>query len=416
MFMKRKSVAFSVLILLCICGLFAEGKQEEKENGEITLKMIAPWSDDELEGFLPVLEAFESENPNINVEYRTGRAEDVATMLLTQFSINKTPADVIDIAWSWFIKQEAGKGNILSLNDVINANDYREGSMSPVTINNQFFGVPSVGGLTVPEYNASLYRENGLKELRSLNTWEEWIETFDTLMKLPTVKSAFGSGGGIGYTNTSVIETILLTYGDRELYMDLVEGKESWISDRVLNIMRENLLPLLQEGYFGEPEEISAVREAMWNKEYAVFIGGTTDSLRFNEPPGDWAICTFPGQKSVTMWTDYWFAPKYTEHPEESKKLIQFLATTGQSIQIKGGGRIASYTKVEKENYPPQEQMCLDVIDGLSVVPDIDDVIGGEFQVVMWDQLKLLWAEPTEDTLKFVFSNMQNASEETLKK
>jgi multiple sugar transport system substrate-binding protein len=114
------------------------------------------------------------------------------------------------------------------------------------------------------------------------------------------------------------------------------------------------------------------------------------------------------------MWTDYWFIPAYTEHPEEAKKLLAFLATEGQAIQVKGGGRIATYTNVPLTNYPEQEQMIMEVVGKNGIVPDMDDTIGGKFQTVMWDQLKLLWSEPTDATLNSVLDTIESAAKETL--
>jgi len=208
----------------------------------------------------------------------------------------------------------------------------------------------------------------------------------------------------------------LLTFGGEELYNGLIDGSISWESTPVKSIFRKYLLPLLQDGTFGEPEETSAVTENMWKGKYGFFVGGTTDSLRFNNPPGDYSVFLLPGQKAVSFWTDYWFIPAYTKYPNEAKKLLQFLATEGQAIQIKGGGRIATYNKVPESNYPLQEQMILKVLGQAAIAPDIDDTIGGKFQTVMWDQLKLLWANPTDAVLNQVLAAMEKAAKQTLGK
>ena len=96
-----KNVSLSVLLLLLIAlpvpTAFAGGSQESSNNA-VTLQMMAPWADKELEGFKPVLAKFEELNPGIKVEYRTGKPEDTATILTTQFSVKKTPVDIVDTA------------------------------------------------------------------------------------------------------------------------------------------------------------------------------------------------------------------------------------------------------------------------------------------------------------------------------
>lgn len=392
-------------------ALFATGAKESV----VTLKMIAPWADKELVGFKPVLARFEELNPNIKVEYRTGAPEDTQTMLATQFSVKKTPADIIDTSFSWFIAQQALKGNVLAIDDAVKVSDYRPGTLNDFIVKGKLYGVSSIGGLDIVEFNAGLFRDNNLTDPRDVKTWDEFVALCKAVAKAPGVKAAFGTGGGVGWTNTTVIQTWVNTFGGKAMYDGLTNGTISWQDPQVKALLSTYLLPLLQQGFWGEPGDVSAVTQAMWNKEYGFFVGGTTDSLRFRDPPGDWGVTLLPGQKAISMWSDFWFIPAYTEHPKEAKKLLQFLATEGQSIQIKGGGRIATYLNVPAANYPAQEQMILKVIgSGVAIDPDLDDTVGGKFQSTEFDQLKLLWTNPTNETLDSVLAAMQAASVETI--
>jgi len=386
-------------------GVFAEDV--------VTLKMIAPWADKELEGFKPVLARFEQLNPGIKVEYRTGKPEDTATQLSTQFSVKKTPADIIDTAWPWYIAQEGAKGNLLALDTAVTPSDFRPGSLDQLTVRGKVYGVPSIGGLDIAEFNASLYKKNGLADPRSVKSWSELLDLLKKVGALKGVKAPIGTGGGVGWTNTTVVQIWLLTFGNKDLYNDLISGKAKWTDPQVKDIFSKFLLPLLSNKTFGEPEENAAVTQGMWDGKYGMFMGGTTDSLRFNNPPGDYAVTLLPGQKAVSMWSDFWFVPAYTQHPKEALKLLQFLSSEGQAIQVKGGGRIATNLKVPVSAYPAQEQMILKVLGSVAVVPDIDDTIGGKFQTIMWDQLKLLWAKPTDTTLTSVLTAMEAAAVET---
>jgi ABC-type glycerol-3-phosphate transport system substrate-binding protein len=411
--MKRTWIVLFLGLALILVGgsTFANGAKESV----VTLNMMAPWADKELEGFKPVLARFEELNPGIKVEYRTGKPEDTQTMLATQFSVKKTPADIIDTSFSWFIAQQAAKGNVLAIEDVIKASDYRPGSLNDFQINGKLFGVPSIGGLDIVEYNAALFKDNNLTDPRDVKTWDEFIALCKAVAKVPGVKAAFGTGGGVGWTNTTVIQTWVNTFGGKAMYDGLMNGTISWTDPQVKSLLTTYLLPLLQQGFWGEPGDVSAVTQSMWNKQYGFFVGGTTDSLRFRDPPGAWAVTLLPGQKAISMWSDFWFIPAYTAHPKEAKKLIQFLATEGQSIQIKGGGRIATYVNVPAANYPAQEQMILKVIgSGVAIDPDLDDTVGGKFQSTEFDQLKLLWSNPKSDTLDSVLAALQAASVETL--
>jgi multiple sugar transport system substrate-binding protein len=374
---------------------------------------MAPWAEGELEGFMPVLEAFMEQNPNIKVEYRTGRPEDTATMLANQFAIGKTSADIIDTPWSWFIVQQAQAGHIMQMNDVIGTDEFLPGSLKNVSIGDDIYGASSVGGVTIPEYRKSFFADNDLRDPADLTSWAEFIELLDAIAAIEGVQAPIGSGGGVGWSFTSIVEAFIITFGGPEMHIGLSEGSISWIDPSVKEVFTEYLLPLLQQGYFGEPDEYTAVLEAMWSGKHGIYIGDSTDNLSLS-PSDDRAVFTLPGQEAVVLWNDFWYVPKYTEHPEEAKKLFRFLATEGQKIQIANGGRIGTYAAIPLEMYPQSEREVFEVIKDKIVLPDMDDTIGGKFQTVIWDQLGLLWSNPTERTLDGILLTLQQASEETL--
>ncbi|MCW4027256.1 MAG: ABC transporter substrate-binding protein, partial [Candidatus Bathyarchaeota archaeon] len=93
---------------------------------------------------------------------------------------------------------------------------------------------------------------------------------------------------------------------------------------------------------------------------------------------------------------DFFFIPVYTEHPEEAKQLAEFLSSVeGQRIQVAEGGHIATAKDVPLDEYPAVDREVAGLMEGKEIVRDLDDSIGGEFQATFWDQLKLLWVDPT---------------------
>ncbi len=410
----RKLMVIGVTLMLCTAMIFAGGATETTETaGPVVLTVMAPWAEGELEGFMPVLEAFEAQNPDIKVEYRTGRPEDTATMLSNQFAIGKTSADVIDTPWSWYIVQQAQAGHVMQMNDVISTDEFLPGALNNVSIGSAIYGASSVGGVTIPEYRKSFFAENGLKDPASCRTWDEFLDLLDAIAAVEGVQAPLGSGGGIGWSFTSIIEAFLITFGGPEMHTGLTDGSISWLDPKVRAALKDNLLPLLQRGYFGEPDEYTAVLEAMWSGKHGIYIGDSTDNMSLT-PAEDRGVFTMPGQEAVVLWNDFWYVPAYTEHPEEAKRLFKFLATEGQKIQIANGGRIGTYADIPLEMYPASEREVFEVIKDKMVLPDMDDTIGGKFQTVIWDQLGLLWSDPSEKTLDSILQILQDASEETL--
>lgn len=408
--MNKKLLRASI-ILVCI-SLFAVSSVGAEQ---VTLIIMAPWAAEELEGFKAVMEEFEKQNPDITLEYRAGKPEDTATILANQFAIGKSPADVIDTPWQWYILEQAKKGHVMDVSDVINPEDFLPGAVDRVITDGKIYGAPSLGGVTTPEYRKSFFEEHGLKDPKTLASWDEFIALLDEIKKIPGVKAPIGSGGGVGWPFTSVVENWIITFGGPDMHRGLTQGTISWQSPEVKGILKDKLLPLLQNGYFGEPDEFEAVLNAMWQGDHGIYVGDSTDSMSV-APAEDRGIFLFPGQEGIVFWHDYWFMPKYSQHPEEAKRLFEFLATEGQAIQIQSGGRISTYAKVPPEMYPAPEREVFEAIEGKTVLPDMDDTLGGKFQSTIWDQLGLLWANPTEETLDAILAELDKATQETLEK
>ncbi|MFB0514722.1 MAG: ABC transporter substrate-binding protein, partial [Candidatus Bathyarchaeia archaeon] len=76
---------------------------------------------------------------------------------------------------------------------------------------------------------------------------------------------------------------------------------------------------------------------------------------------------------------------------------FKFLASEeAQSIQVGQGGHIATNIHVSLDAYPPVDRRVAEVMEGKEILTDLDDTIGGVFQTTFWDQMKLLWVDPTK--------------------
>ena len=115
------------------------------------------------------------------------------------------------------------------------------------------------------------------------------------------------------------------------------------------------------------------------------------------DDPSDLGVFSLPGCEGLVFAADYFFIPKYTQYPDEAKELFKFLASSeAQRLQVAQGGHIATNTEVTLDSYPEVDRMVANLTVGKTVLPDLDDSIGGEFQATFWDRLKLLWVDPAK--------------------
>jgi multiple sugar transport system substrate-binding protein len=388
--MRRGILLTILLISLLILSSLTPAQQK-------TLTVISGWAGAEMEGFLPVLKAFEQET-GIKVEYKIYRAEDLATLLPAQFSAKTTPGDVI-FMWAWFIKEKAKEGHVLELTNLINEKDFIKGSLDAVKIGNKLYGGVYTGKVKPGFwYRKSFFQKYNLTVPKS---WVSFVSLLGKIKKIPGIKAPIASGDGVGWPLSDVTEHFLATFGGPQLNLDLIAGKVRWTDVKVRSIFENRLVPLLKAGYFGEPTEWTMALQMWWNGDYGLYFMGSWITGMVKDP-SDLGVFSLPGARGIVFGADYLFVPAYTKYPEEAKKLAQFLVTKGQEIQVKQGGHIATNIHVPLSSYPPVDREVANLMKGKIALPDLDDTIGGEFQATFWDQLKLLWVRPerVNDVLK----------------
>ncbi len=357
-----------------------------------TITVIGPWSGNEMDNFLPVPERFEVLS-GVNVEYKVLRAEDLATILPAQFAAGTTPGDVI-FMWSWFIQEKGLDGHVLDVTGLIDEADFSHGALDPVKAGDTLYGGAYTGKVKPGFwYRKSFFAENGLVPP---NTWDEFVVLLENIASIPGIVNPIASGDAVGWPLSDVTEHFLITFGGSQLHRDLTTGTTAWNSSTVRTIFADRLVPLLEDGYFSIPLNWDTVINSWWNGEFGLYFMGSW-IIAMVDNPDDLGVFTLPGADGLVFAADYFFIPVYTEHQEESKELFKFLASEeAQSIQVAQGGHIATNIHVPLDAYPPVDRQVAEVVQGKEVLPDLDDTIGGEFQVTFWDQIKLLWLDPTK--------------------
>ncbi len=380
-----------------------------KEEAEAILKgrivkgkltVIGPWSGDEAKPFMPVLEAF-TKKTGIEVEYRIYRSEDLGPLLPAQFEAKRSLGDVIFMAWPWWIKEKSE--HLVDLTDLTEGIDFL---IDPAAVDGKVYGVPSY--LWVKPgfwYRKSFFEKHGLKPP---TTWDEFLALLDKLAAIPGVKNPIATGDEVGWPISDVTEHFLSTFGGTDLIADLIEGKVKWTDPKVKSIFAERIVPLLEKGYFSDPIEWTSALEMWWSGEYGIYFMGNWITGMV-EDPSDLGVFTLPGAEGVVGGSDWMFIPKYSERVDDAKEFVAFvISKEGMETRCKGGGKLSSRPDISLDVYPPADRAIAEAAGTLKALPDLDDTIGGDWQVAFWDQLKLLWVNPAalDDVLKTLQEKM----------
>jgi multiple sugar transport system substrate-binding protein len=359
-----------------------------------SLVVIGPWSGAEAEPFLAVLKAF-TEKTGVLVEYRVMRAEDIATVFPAQFAAGLTPGDLVFTAWGWWIKEFAG--HMVDLSSEIAGIPF---VTEPIIVEGKAVGVPYVTWVKPGFwYRKSFFAAHNLQEPTN---WTDFIVLLERIETIPGVEKAAASGDGVGWPLSDMTEHFLLTFGGLDLFMGLIEGKVKWESPEVRAVFKAYLLPFL--GYASEPIEWTAALDMWWDGKYGIYFMGNWITGMV-EDPNDLGVFTLPGCKAVVGGTDYMFIPKYSKRVEDARKLLAFLISKeGVALRVSKGGKLSMRADVGPEKYPPAEAALAQAVGALTIAPDMDDTIGGDWQRAFWDQLKLLWVKPEalDDVLRIL--------------
>ncbi len=392
----KRLVLILLILGVAVFTVPATGNQESAPKATVTISV--PWAGAELTQFLPVIAAFEKKE-NVKVKYITYRGEDLSSILPAQFDAKQSLADVI-FMWDWWVKK-----NSKYAEDVTDVWSAEKASMTvpAVVADGKTVVLPYV--MVVKPgfwYRKSFFQANGLKVP---STWDEFNALVTAIGKVNGVKNAIASGDGTGWPLSDVTEHFIAAFGGADMHRNLSAGTLAWTDPSVRKVFEQYLVPLLKAKAFSDPIEWTQAMELWWSGEYGLYFMGNWITGMVKDP-SDLAAFPLPGTKAVVTGPDTMFIPVTSDNKVLAKKLVAFmLSKEGQSIRAEGGGKLVIRKDVAPSLYPKADQVVADVLARMTTLPDLDDAIGGDWQRLFWDQLKLLWVQP--DSLNDVLTKLQ---------
>jgi multiple sugar transport system substrate-binding protein len=380
-------------------ALFATGMREVEQKPGLTIAV--PWAGQELDQFKPVLAAFEQKE-GVKVKAVTYRAEDLSSILPAQFEAGQTLADII-FMWDWWVKKNPQ--HAVDLSDVWNPQ--KSALITPAAeAAGKIVAAPYVMAVKPGFwYRKSFFQANGLS---APNTADEFTALLRKIGNIPGISNPIVTGDGVGWPISDVTEHFIIAIGGAELQRRLIAGQVSWTDPQVRRVFSDYLIPLLNAGAFSDPIEWTQAVPLWWSGEYALYFMGNWITGMVDDP-SDLGVFPLPGTKAIVSAPDWAFIPKYGDNVAEAKKLLSYmLSKEGQTVRAQQGGKFVIRNDIPASTYPKVDQMVAAVVSKMqTTVADLDDSIGGDWQRVFWDQLKLLWVSPS--SLNQVLSKLQSS-------
>lgn len=396
-------VAVLIIIIVVMAVVFYLPAPAE----EVELTVFSLWSDDEEANFKEALAAF-TEDTGIPVKHVGYDTLELLITVPTQLRAGVAIADVVMAPWPSWILSLAGEDYLTSVTDMIDTTKFPETYLDVVTADNEIWGAPfKVSGKPGFWYRKSFFTANGLTVP---TTYAEFETLLADISQISGVDAAVASGNGVGWPLSDTTEAFIIGLGGYQLQLDLIFGDAQFNSTAVKDVFVE-LASLLQAGYFSVPDDFDAQVARVWDGTYGIYFQGSfiTAFPPFASNLDDVGFFPFPETDGATGAVDYAIMPAFTEHPDEAQQLIEFLASAeAQEIMVGLGGFAATHTDVPDSAYSPIDLEVLQFLRTVTVVPDLDDAIGGAFQTTFWDQLKALWVVPTTN-LDTLLQNLQDS-------
>jgi multiple sugar transport system substrate-binding protein len=407
-----KTIAAIVLIIIIVVAGVLVYVYYASTQPKPTLTVYALWSGSEQANFEQALGNF-TEKTGINVTYVGRTTEQLLVSVPLQLQSPPYDVDVIIAPWPYWISENSQY--LTTLNDVVTESDFPTNIINPVKDESgNLWAAPfKLSGKPGFWYRTSFFEDNNLTVP---TTYDEFVNTLLPAIKaVPGVEQPIASGDTVGWPLSDTAEGFIIGLGGYQLQLDLETGPSvrNWTDPQVENVFG-NLTDLLDAGYFSTPADWEAQLAKLWDGKYGIYWQGSfITTLPEIKDASDLNFFGFPETNGVVGAVDYAVVTKDAPHQSEAKQLVQYLAgADAQEIMVGLGGFLATNRNVPASAYTPIDKKVVDFMGtaGITIVPDLDDTIGGQWQQTFWDQLKLLWTSPSTSTMNNVLNALQTAA------
>ena len=408
---SRTIAAIVLVILIAVSGILIY-VYYASTLPKPTLTVYALWTGSEQYNFEQVLGNF-TQNTGINVTYFPFTTQELLINVPLQLQSPPYDVDVIIAPWPYWISDNSPY--LTTVNDVVTESQFPANIIAPVKDEDgTIWAAPfKLSGKPGFWYRKSFFTDNGLSVPTTYDAFKNTL--LPAIQAVPGVEEAIASGDTVGWPLSDTTEGFILGLGGAQLQLDLETGPSvrNWTDTEVVSVFEE-LTGLLEAGYFSTPAEWTSQITKLWNGQYGLYFqGGFITTLSQVEDVTDLDFFGFPGTDGVVGAVDYAVVTKEAPHLNEAKELVRYLAgADAQEIMVGQGGFLATNVGVPSSAYTAIDKKVVDFMGqaGITIVPDLDDTIGGDWQQTFWDELKLLWTDPSTSTMNSVLDAFEAAA------
>ncbi len=338
----KKVYLFSIVILiagiLSSCGIKKEeGKNPESNAGktgetEITL-MIPDWGVPTEE----MLAEFKAET-GITVKVLPTAWDDIKSKISVAAAGKKTPADVIEVDWSWtgeFVS--AGWLEELSIDE---ATQKDIPALSYFRVKDKVYAMPYANGIRLTYINTEMFEKAGIKPEKYPKSWNEMETAFDKIKASGAVEYPMLFPMSAEEKTSTSFYTLAYTKNGKIFNDDDTLNKESALD--VLKMLRK----YLDKGYIN-PADVTQpgmdVFRGINNANGALLIGPTSHITSTNDPEKSKVvgkITTIPAMtqtgeaKETVTFIEAVGISSFSENKEAARKFVEWFSRPETQLKL----------------------------------------------------------------------------------
>lgn len=366
--LKKIIICFIIVgsIFLCLSAGF---KNVEKDN-RTTIQFASWGSKSEIDILTPLLKDFESQNPDIRIDFMH-IPQNYFQKIHLLFASNTSP-DVIFIN-NLYLPVYANAGVLEDLSDYgIDKNAFYKKSLESLSWNGKLFAVPRDVSNLVIYYNKDLFDKNGVHYPKKDWTFDDFLHTAQKLTRRPDTF-------GISFEEDSLFYLpYLMSEGggilSDDLQREIIDEPES---QKGLKFYAD-----LRKKYHIAPEKSESASATMAQMflqgRLGMHLSGRWLVPKYREEAKfDWDIAQFPSGDAgsvVPMDSSGWAVAKSSKHKEKALRLVQFLSSKESIEKLSASGLIVPARKdcagvILDGQKPKNSQVFLDVIESSKPTP-----------------------------------------------
>ncbi len=323
----RKSVI--VLITLALLGLALTSSAIAQK---VNLSFWS-WRTEDVQAYEQFIKEFNSNNPDIHVEFVAYRNTEYNTILSTALQAGSGP-DIVHLRAYGGMEPLANAGYLMPLDDKIpELMDFSPEVLLGATNreDSKVYGVPFAVQTIQVLYNKAVFKDLGLQEPK---TWDDLIEVASKAKTAGYIP--FANGGKEGWTLETFFGAVAPNYYGSNTFFNEVTAGQTTFSDPRFKASIEKMLelrPYLPDQYMGVG--YTDMQMLFAQEMAAMFLAGsyelgTLAQMNPNLEVGAFVVPPMSADepKSITMYVDGSYGMNATtKYPEEALAFVRFLAS-----------------------------------------------------------------------------------------